>query len=248
MKLLALGTGGAFAPVGQWNTSMVLSSDTQNLLLDCGPDIRHSLANANMSFSDIQAVYISHLHSDHVGGLEQLAFATYFTDGCPKPKLFIAEDLLQELKDMVMPGLAHLLGSVAVLDTYFEVIPVTNSFEYMGCTFLLKKLEHIRSYDFSVMYSYGLIFNTGSKQVFWTSDALMLPADADAYLTSDLIIHDCETSSLPSGVHAHYQQLRTLPAEIKSKMWLIHYSDSSSFAIFFDSFAGFIEVGQRLSL
>jgi len=51
-------------------------------------------------------------------------------------------------------------------------------------------------------------------------------ADNVLYETCDLIVHDCETGPFQSGVHAHYDQLRTLSAEVKAKMLLVHYQDN----------------------
>lgn len=50
----------------------------KHLLIDAGTDIRFSLRRRDYSYKDIDAIYLSHLHSDHIGGLEYLAFASYF--------------------------------------------------------------------------------------------------------------------------------------------------------------------------
>jgi hypothetical protein len=43
---------------------------------------------------------------------------------------------------------------------------------------------------------------------------------------ADVIIQDCETSPFKSGVHAHYEDLKTLPENVKQKMILVHYQDN----------------------
>jgi hypothetical protein len=67
-----------------------------------------------------------------------------------------------------------------------------------------------------------------------------------------LIFHDCETSPFKSGVHAHFDDLKTLPDEIKSKMWLMHYQwveevDLAKLAED-NGFAGFVRKGQSFDL
>jgi ribonuclease BN (tRNA processing enzyme) len=76
MELVALGTGSAFT-LKNFQSNYLLKGE-KNLLIDCGGDIRFSLKEQNMSYKDIDAVYISHLHADHQGGLEYLAFCSYF--------------------------------------------------------------------------------------------------------------------------------------------------------------------------
>mgnify|MGYP001025512325 CR=1 FL=1 len=56
--------------------------------------------------------------------------------------------------------------------------------------------------------------------------------------------HDCETSPFPSNVHAHYNDLKSLPKNIKEKMWLCHYNDGDKPDCIKDGFAGWVQQGQ----
>lgn len=80
-ELLCLGTGSAFTTgVDNWQSNFFLSraGEPKGLLIDCGGDCRHAMAEQGLSAMDVEAVYISHPHADHIGGLEWLAFATFF--------------------------------------------------------------------------------------------------------------------------------------------------------------------------
>ncbi len=65
------------------------------------------------------------------------------------------------------------------------------------------------------------------KRIFITTDVQFAPETSMMayYREADLIVHDCETM-YKSGVHAHYDSLRTLPPEIKKKMALTHFQDN----------------------
>ena len=98
MKLLFLGVSSALS-VGdkKYQSNMLIKSSTnRHLLIDCGTDIRHSLYEQGVSHSTIDAVYISHLHADHVGGLEWLSFSKVFIDH-KKPGLYISPDQRDKL-------------------------------------------------------------------------------------------------------------------------------------------------------
>ena len=41
---------------------------------------------------------------------------------------------------------------------------------------------------------------------------------------SEVMFHDCQM--FKGGVHASYRELMTLPAEVRSKMYLYHYNDN----------------------
>ena len=45
---------------------------------------------------------------------------------------------------------------------------------------------------------------------------------------ADIIFHDCETLPFKSGVHAHYEDLKTLDDKTRKKMWLYHYQDNGN--------------------
>jgi uncharacterized protein YfaQ (DUF2300 family) len=66
------------------------------------------------------------------------------------------------------------------------------------------------------------------------------------YKKADVIFHDCETSPIEfaSEVHAHYEDLKTLPDEVRAKMWLCHYQDGPKPDCVKDGFAGWVEQGQ----
>jgi len=48
------------------------------LLIDAGADIRHALKGIGLLSKDIDGVYISHPHNDHIGGMEYLGLTTLF--------------------------------------------------------------------------------------------------------------------------------------------------------------------------
>jgi hypothetical protein len=58
------------------------------------------------------------------------------------------------------------------------------------------------------------------------------------YPTIEYIFHD--TQFYPGGVHAYYEDLKTLPNDIKKKMFLCHYGDNfAQYDPEKDGFAGF---------
>src|SRR5689334_19296795 len=106
MKLLFLGSGSAFT-VGTHNyhSNMLLESECgDRLLIDCGSDIRFSLYELGLSHKNIQDVYVSHLHADHVGGLESVAAKTKFEPECQKVNLHVPKKLAGDLWNKVLSG------------------------------------------------------------------------------------------------------------------------------------------------
>lgn len=248
MKLTFLGSGSAFSQLeDNFNSNMVLESPTgKKLLIDCGSDARHSTAALNYKSKDFDAVFISHFHADHCGGLEWLAFTTKFDSEAAKPKLIIHPSMLNDLWDHVLSGGLESIQDVdCKLETYFEIYPIEEGgrFHWEGIDFEMVQTTHYY-HNHDLVPSYGLFFSNQKSKVFITTDTKFVPDNYRVYYQkADLIFHDCDLDSkIVDNVHPSYEQLLTLPEEVKSKTWLYHYAGHD----FPDAkgFRGFVKKGQ----
>lgn len=259
MILRFAGVGSAFASEEFFQTNAVLTHDSmsQHLLIDCGSDARFSLAKLGINIKDIKDVYISHLHADHAGGLEWLGFCTYFNQSMVRPVLRAVSELMPELwYSTLRGGMESLQGKVASLETFFELAPVrpNESFEWYRAVFSPVQTVHVVS-GRKISHSYGLLISfpgeaDGTKRtVFYTGDTQFCPHQIlEYYKQADVIFQDCETARFPSGVHAHFDDLKTLPADIKAKMWLMHYQHDGKITdkeAAKEGFLGFVKRGQE---
>ncbi|MBA2656221.1 MAG: MBL fold metallo-hydrolase [Tatlockia sp.] len=250
MELLFLGASSAFSvEKNNYQSNMLLLSKSgKKLLLDCGTDIRHSLHAQNLLSSDIDSVYISHLHSDHSGGLEWLGFSSRFFEAS-KPNLFISNDLKQMLWDNVLcGGMCSIENEEATLMAFFNVKEIIDgSFSWEEYHFELIKTTHYLS-NAQVMPSYGLVITNGIRKIFITTDTRFSPSLMTNFKQYDLIFHDCETAIKSSGQHARFEELITLAPEIKNKIWLYDYNDGDLPDAKAEGFLGFVIPGQRFKL
>jgi len=246
VKLTFLGSGSAFAVDDNFHSNVLVEAPSgKKLLIDCGSDARRSLAAVGFGHDDIDAVYISHLHSDHSGGLEWLAFTTKFSRSCHRPKLIIHESMTNTIWDNQLSAGLKPLGDISAnLNTFFEVIPVKKSFEWEGTVFDLVRTMHVKEASKWVL-TFGLFFAIGNVRVLYTSDTQFSPEHYMPYFErADLIFQDCETATPLSGVHATYAQLKSLPDHIRAKMWLYHYNPGRLPRAERDGFLGFVKCGQ----
>jgi len=254
MKLQFLGTGSAFVPLAEnFQSNMILQSDSgKRLLIDCGTDARHSMAAVGLDSSDIDSVYISHFHADHVGGLEWLAFTTKFSDIHTKPSLMIHPTMIERLWNNVLSGgLQSLEGdNKATIESYFDILPSIHETEFTWESININLVKTVHVYNGrELLPSYGLYLVTDSKRVFITTDTQFNP---DMYMQyynqADIIFHDCETTPHKGCVHAHFTELATLDPVIKAKMWLYHYSNTTHFDALANGFRGYARKGQEFLL
>jgi ribonuclease BN (tRNA processing enzyme) len=253
MRLIFPGVGSAFTTQRYWQSCMLVSphntprTPEKFLLVDCGGDIRFSLGELGVTpanISDwIDGVYITHLHQDHIGGLEHVAYATFFNAHAPKPKLYVSETLLDDLWRSLRSGLIA-KGVTSAIETFFEVIPLKFDFQWNGIEFRMTTGWHSFD-DNKLMEVRGLHFNElgRNRYVYFSADTCVWDENRQL-LNSQVIFHDCETYNKPSGVHAHYDELKALPSEIKKKMWLYHYPPHPKQDPIKDGFLGFVKKGQ----
>jgi ribonuclease BN (tRNA processing enzyme) len=69
-ELVLLGTAGAPMPVpGRMGISSVLAVDERVFVVDCGRGSPSGFAEAGLDFTRLEAVFLTHLHADHIGDL-----------------------------------------------------------------------------------------------------------------------------------------------------------------------------------
>ncbi|MFA5959135.1 MAG: MBL fold metallo-hydrolase [Tatlockia sp.] len=250
MKLLFLGVSNAFAVgTNQFQSNMLLESDSgRKMLIDCGGDARHSLHALGYSYQDIDAVYISHLHADHIGGLEWLGFCKLFN--CEeKPTLYISNDQREALWTRCLSGgMSCLEEEPATLSHYFDAPNLENHhFVWENHRFQLIPAHH-SMHNHHFLPCYGLFIEGTEKKAFITTDARFKQEYfTKAYQEAHLIFQDCENLVAPSNQHAQYEELKTLNPQIKNKMWLYDYQDGVLPDATKDGFKGFVTRGQSFN-
>jgi len=219
LKITMIGTGNAFAKA-YYNNNALVETDHMKLLIDCGITLPYALYQAGRSFDELDGVLISHIHADHIGGLEELAFQMMFKYR-KKPVLYIAESLIEPLWSKSLQG-GLTQGELDRIDCFFEVVPLQPNEDIQlakDLTVRLIKTDHIPGKD-----SFSFVFN---HHFFYSADMifnpdLLLELEAAGVHT---FYHDCQLES-PGAVHASLEQLLTLPAELQRKIKLMHYGDT----------------------
>ncbi|MGQ0762812.1 MAG: MBL fold metallo-hydrolase [Acidobacteriota bacterium] len=75
MQLIVLGSGTSVPHSQRASAAFWLETESGSMLLDCSADAMHRMAQENLDWSNLDAIWISHLHLDHCGGLASLLFA-----------------------------------------------------------------------------------------------------------------------------------------------------------------------------
>lgn len=219
MNIRMIGTGSAFAKKYD-NNNALIETNGFRLLVDCGITLPKALHQQGITFPELDAVLISHIHGDHVGGLEEYAFQMMFKYN-RKPVLYIADTLIEPLWEHTLRG-GLTQEPLVKLEDFFEVRPIEPNVQYElhpGLTVKLLQTKHIANKP-----SYSFLFN---QRFFYSADMRFDPGLLQQLVDEGVttIYHDCQLEA-PGVVHASLEELLRLPEAIQRKTWLMHYGDA----------------------
>ncbi len=85
MELIILGTSGGYAAKNDGCASYLLKINDKYFLIDTGPGALSYLQNF-IDYTQIDSVFISHLHADHISDIYTLRFAIFYAQGLDRMK------------------------------------------------------------------------------------------------------------------------------------------------------------------
>ncbi len=218
LALRFLGVGSAQA-VELGSSGAVLERDgAPMLLIDCGPETltRYESVYATMP----RAIYITHTHMDHVGGLERLFYRAYFDPSLKGSiKIYAHAALVTHLQNRVA-DYPHVIaeGGANFWDA-FVLVPCSRGFWHDELWFDVFPTRH-----HAPMTSFGLALR-GSFA--WTGDTRPVPEMLAQYAPSPAVIaHDCALHGNPS--HTGVDDIeREYHNDIRKRLMLYHYGSAA---------------------
>ena len=178
------GTGDAFGSGGRYQSCIHLDREGQPpVLLDCGATSLSALKALSLDPSDLAAVFVSHLHGDHFGGIPFLILDGQFA-GRTAPLTLAGPpgitERLQRAMEVMFPGSSSVQRRFSV-----EVVELTP-----GATVTIAGVD-VRAWE--VIHPSGapplaLRLNVGGKILAYTGDTAWTDALIEVAAGADLLI------------------------------------------------------------
>ena len=213
-----LGVGNA-AAVQLGSAAAVIERDGDPLLLiDCGQEALSAyLAHYQATPT---AIFLTHLHMDHVAGMERLFVRAYF-DGAlrGRVRLYVPAALVPHLQSRVADYPGVLAEGTANFWDAFQLVPLSRGFWHDSVWFDVFPVRHHLPDSAFGLRLHGSVVYTGDTRPI--PEMLGKFADAD-----ELIAHDCALHGNPS--HSGIDDLeREYPDALRARLLLYHYASES---------------------
>lgn len=202
------------------SAALVLEADGAPLLLvDCGPDTLDSYIDMHGGLPP--ALFITHTHLDHVGGLENLFYRACFAQPARRTdiRLFVPAQLVPHLHQRIAEYPNNVAeGGVNFWDV-LRIVPVQSHFWLDGLLFRIYPVRHHAPNTAFGLHLPGVFFYSGD-----TRPVPELLATVAAQ--GETVFHDCGLRGNPS--HTGLDDiLRDYDAGVRSRLVAYHYASAA---------------------
>ncbi|MDH5673780.1 MAG: MBL fold metallo-hydrolase [Myxococcales bacterium] len=238
MEITFLGTGSAFTDYRlNYHNNAVVHTDAGPVLIDCGPTALQSLRELGIGLQQVRQILVTHLHGDHIGGIEQLAWQRFYGDGDDdgpnwnRTPVCSTERVLTDLRTSLWACMDEWTDRDGCSrDGYDHIVEPTivaqdTAFEIGGVCFELNWTPHV-AVDDIIKPAFGVkVWRGEGDEVFYFTSDTTFRSDIGALYPRGAIFHDCNFAPAHGGsVHTHYSELLTLPDEVRARIVLMHHT------------------------
>jgi len=102
VKITFIGTSSGKVSLTRFHSSLVISSEKFNLLVDAGDGISRALMSSGLRFNSTNGILFTHLHPDHFSGLPALIVQMKMMNRNEPLDIFIHESLKAVVEEFLI--------------------------------------------------------------------------------------------------------------------------------------------------
>jgi ribonuclease Z len=194
MELTLLGTGCPQCDPERLGPANLVRHGDRALLVDCGSGATQRLVAASSAGRALDAVLLTHLHSDHIVDLYQLIVSSWHQGrdrpqrifGPPGTRRFV-DGTMAIWRDELQQRIAHeKRPSIAALES--EVIEIEAG-EVLRLDDLVVRAVPVAHQP--VRHAFGFVFEAGGRRLVLSGDTARCAAIEEAARGADALVHEC---------------------------------------------------------
>jgi ribonuclease BN (tRNA processing enzyme) len=222
MKLHILGCGDAFGSGGRNQSGYLVEASDRLFLLDCGPTTLLAMKRAGFDPRRLDAVFLSHLHGDHFGGLPFFFIEYLYQKPRGKP-LHVAGPPGTEEKVYQLCRVMYGSGSTSreLPPAVFHVLHSERPALIEGIEVFPFRVPHqVQEISLALKVAYA------GKQILFSGDSAWTALFIEHARGVDLFLCECSFYDQGTGNHVSYLRLRDdLPRLECKKIVLTHLGE-----------------------
>ena len=190
LKIITLGTSHGDPTSNRFNTSTLVQIDNDAYLVDAGAPVNAILTRLNFKFNSLKAIFITHMHEDHVGGLSGMV------------KTLVKYPLENQHTDIFLPDAQAVSGFKGWMEVQHRQIPAELiSYHVSSPGNLMDKVRAIQTdhlyNDNTDGNSFSYKFETPYGNILCTGDLRNDFADFPFQAAEDCRLCVCELTHYP---------------------------------------------------
>lgn len=194
LEIVLLGTGCPSVSTERYGAGTLVRAGGLNLLVDVGSGVTQRLAGAGSASAAIDALLITHIHSDHMMDLYQLVISSWHGGrvrghrifGPPGTRAFVAAMMEAWRAEREMRIAHERRTSVAAFD--LEIVEFEDSgvlIEEDGARVSAVKVDHA-----PVVPAFGFVIEAGGRKAVLSGDTVYCPELVLAADGADVLVHE----------------------------------------------------------
>jgi ribonuclease Z len=193
MQLILLGTGCPKVDNKRFGPSNLISSVKSNILVDCGSGVTQRLVESKISTVNIDALFLTHLHSDHVIDFYQLIISSWHSYRIKPWKIYGPKGTKSFLKKIM-----NAWKDERNLRIKYEARSSTDAFkldikefgEYGKIKIKDIIIEYFKVDHFPVKHAYGFNFYNNKKKLTISGDTKPCENLMKYAQLADILLHE----------------------------------------------------------
>jgi len=193
MEIVFLGTGCPVVSTERYGPAQLILGDRAKLLVDCGSGVTQRLVAAGTPGRDLDALLLTHLHSDHLVDLYQLIVSSWHQGrdrslpvyGPPGTKRYV-KGLMALWEPELSQRIAHeKRPSTEALKVAVTEIAAGEVLAFGDLNVSVVAVDHQ-----PVRHAFGFVFEGGGKKLVLSGDTRRCAALIAAAQGADLLVHE----------------------------------------------------------
>jgi ribonuclease BN (tRNA processing enzyme) len=222
VQLVFLGCGDAFAAGGRLNTCFYVEAPSSRFLIDCGASSLAAMHRYGITSDAIDAVFISHFHGDHYGGLPFLFLDAAKQRGRERPLTVVTppggEARTRELMECLYPGTSDTMDA---LDLRFVDYSAGQALDVGGVTVTAFPVVHAEG-----ARPHGLRLAVDGRTIGFSGDTAWTESLIDIAVGTDVMICECNFFDTQTPAHLDYRTLARRAPELRTDRLVLNHLGS----------------------